>query len=300
MSPRSILLFLALGVFWGIPYALIKISVGELDPLMLCFARTAIAAIVLIPIALVRKDRIDLRRQWKPLLAYTVAEIVVPWFFLNTAETKLPSSTPGLMLASIPLVSLAIGVLFGRRERLSPLNWVGILISTIGVVSIVGVNVAGSDPASVAAVGIVVLGYAVGPMVLSRWMPGASGVAVAAASMAVAAVVYGPLTFATGSWPDRWPSTPVILSVLILAIVCSAAAFILLVHLTSVMGPMRVTTVTYLNPVVAVLTGIVLLREQLTIGAVLGFVLVTAGAILFGRRAARVAPLTPVEAGTAR
>ena len=284
---RSILLFLALGVFWGIPYALIKISVGEIDPLMLCFARTGIAALVLVPIALIRRDRIDLRRYWKPLLAYSLIEVVVPWFFLNTAETRLPSSTAGLMLASIPLVSLGIGVLFGRREHLSRLNWIGIAVSTVGVVSIVGVNVAGSDPASVAAVGVVVIGYAIGPMILSRWMPGAAGVGVAAASLSIAAIIYAPLTFATGAWPDRWPSSQVIVCVLILAVVCSAAAFVILVHLTSVMGPMRVTTVTYLNPVVAVLTGIVLLGEELTIGAVVGFLLVTAGAVLFGRRAVR-------------
>jgi len=298
---RSILLFLALGVFWGIPYALIKISVGEIEPVMLCFARTAIAALVLVPIALVRRDRIDLRRHWKPLLAYTVVEVVAPWFFLNTAETRLPSSTAGLMLASIPLVSLGIGALFGRREHLTLLNWVGIAVSTAGVVSIVGVNVAGSDPASVGAIGVVVVGYATGPLILNRWMPGAPGVAVAAASMAIAAVIYAPITFATGAWPERWPSTQVILSVLTLAVVCSAAAFVLLVHLITVMGPMRVTTVTYLNPVVAVLTGIVLLHEELTMGAVVGFALVTSGAILIGRRSAKAAQPMPVEtAGSTR
>ena len=295
MPTRSILLFLALGVFWGIPYALIKISVGEIEPVMLCFARTAIAALVLVPIALVRRDRIDLRRHWKPLLAYTVVEVVAPWFFLNTAETRLPSSTAGLMLASIPLVSLGIGALFGRREHLTLLNWVGIAVSTAGVVSIVGVNVAGSDPASVGAIGVVVVGYATGPLILNRWMPGAPGVAVAAASMAIAAVIYAPITFATGAWPERWPSTQVILSVLTLAVVCSAAAFVLLVHLITVMGPMRVTTVTYLNPVVAVLTGIVLLHEELTMGAVVGFALVTSGAILIGRRSAKAAQPMPVE-----
>ncbi len=290
------LLFLALGVSWGIPYALIKIAVGEVQPVMLVLARTAIAALVLLPIAAGRRELRPLLRHWRPLLAYSAAEIVLPWFFLNTAEQHLPSSTAGLMLAAIPLVSLAVGVVFGRREHLSGRNWVGIALSTVGVVAIVGLNVSGSDPVSVAEVGVVVLGYAVGPAILARWMPEAPGVGVAAASLAISAVVYAPVVVIAHAWPSRWPSAPVLGSIAVLAIVCSAASFIMLVRLIAAMGPMRVTTVTYLNPVVAVLVGVILLGEALTPWALAGFALVLAGSYLFSaRRTNALAPPDRLE-----
>jgi drug/metabolite transporter (DMT)-like permease len=285
------LLFVALGVFWGIPYALIKIAVVEVEPAMLVLARTAIAALVLLPVAAARHELRPLLRHWRPLLAYTVAEIVVPWFFLNTAERRLPSSTAGLILAAIPLVSLAVGIALGRREHLSRRHWLGIALSTVGVVAIVGLNVAGSDPLSVAAMCVVVLGYAVGPAILSRWMPGAPGVGVAAASLAISAVVYAPIVGVTGAWPERLPSAGVIASVVVLAVVCSAASFIILVRLIATMGPMRVTTVTYVNPVVAVLTGVLLLNERLSPWALVGFALVLVGSILFSSRRRAAAPL---------
>ncbi len=289
MRRSTALLFLALGVSWGIPYALIKIAVVEVEPVMLVLARTVIAAAVLLPIAAARHELRPLLRYWRPLLAYTVAEIVLPWFFLNTAEERLPSSTAGLILASIPLVSLAVGVALGRREHLSRRNWLGIALSTIGVVAIVGLNVAGSDPLSVAAMGVVVLGYAFGPAILSKWMPGAPGVGVTAASLAITAVVYAPVVGLTSAWPTHLPSTGVLVSIVVLAVVCSAASFIVLVRLVADMGPMRVTTVTYVNPVVAVLTGVLLLREVLSPWALVGFALVLVGSILFSaRRTARL------------
>ncbi len=289
MRRSTALLFLALGVSWGIPYALIKIVVVEVEPVVLVLARTAIAAVVLLPIAAARHELRPLLRYWRPLLAYTAAEIVLPWFFLNTAEERLPSSTAGLILASIPLVSLVVGVALGRRERLSRRNQLGIVLSTIGVVAIVGLDVAGSDPLSVAAMGVVVVGYAFGPAILSRWMPGAPGVGVAAASLAITAVVYAPVVALSGTWPTRLPSTGVVVSILVLAVVCSAASFIVLVRLIADMGPMRVTTVTYINPVVAVLTGVLLLGEALSPWALVGFALVLVGSILFSKR--RVDPL---------
>lgn len=300
MTRRGLLLFLGLGLVWGIPYALIKIAVAEIEPAMLVLARTAVAAAVLLPVAAARGQLRPLLAQWRPLLAYTVAEIVLPWYFLNTAEQRLPSSTTGLLIATVPLVGVGVGVVLGRRAHLSAGNWLGIVVGMAGVAAIVGLDLAGTDLAWVALLVVVAVGYATGPAILARWMPRAPGVGVTAVSLAITAVVYTPVVAVTGGWPAAWPSAPVVGSVATLALVCSAAAFVMMVALIAEVGPMRATAVTYLNPAVAVVTGALLLDERVTGWTVVGFVLVLAGSFLVtrpGRRAPAVEDVTPVAAG---
>src|SRR3954462_11923946 len=104
MSRRVAVIFIALGVAWGIPYLLIKVAVAELPPETLVLARTALAAAVLLPVALARGALAPALRRWQPMLAYTVLEICIPWLFLSRAEQVLPSSTTGLLIAGVPVV----------------------------------------------------------------------------------------------------------------------------------------------------------------------------------------------------
>ena len=87
MTRRGWVLFGALSVIWGIPYLLIKIAVTDVDPLIVAFGRTLIAALLLLPIALYRRALIPVFRRWKLLLVYTVVEISGPWLLLGHAET---------------------------------------------------------------------------------------------------------------------------------------------------------------------------------------------------------------------
>ncbi len=293
VTRRGLLLFVGLGIVWGVPYALIKIAVAQLEPTMLILARTAVAAVVLLPVAAVRGELGGVLARWRPLLAYTVAEIVLPWYFLNTAEQHLSSSTTGLLIATVPLAGVVVGVLLGRRAHLSPGNWLGIALGMAGVAAIVGLDVAGTDLPSVARLVVVAFGYALGPAILARWMPTAPGIGVAAVSLALAALVYAPVVGLTGAWPSAWPSGSVVASVVALALVCSAAAFSLMVALVAEIGPMRATAVTYVNPAVAVLAGVVLLDERVTAWTLAGFVLVIAGSLLVTRPAHRRARTAP-------
>ncbi len=294
MTRRGLVLFIALGIVWGIPYALIKISVAELAPTMLILARTAIAGAVLVPIAAVRGELPRVLARWRPLLAYTVVEIVLPWYFLNTAEQHLPSSTTGLLIATVPLAGVLVGVLLGRRAHLSSVNWLGIALGMAGVAAIVGLDVGGTDLPSVARLAVVAFGYALGPAIIARWMPTAPGIGIAGVSLAVSALLYAPIVAFTGAWPTSWPSRSVVASVVVLALVCSAAAFTLMVALVAEIGPMRATAVTYVNPAVAVLAGVVLLDERVTGWTLVGFALVIAGSSLVTRRA-RIVPAAREE-----
>jgi drug/metabolite transporter (DMT)-like permease len=284
VTRRGFLLFAALGVAWGIPYLFIKIAVDELDPAMLVLSRSALAAVLLLPLAIFRKEIKPFLRHWKPLLAYTIVEIIVPWFFLSTAEKELPSSTAGLLLAAVPLAGVGVAFLIGRPSRLSGQNWLGIVVGMLGVAALVGLDVGGSDLLSVGQMAIVAVGYALGPAIVSRWMPDVPGVGLVALSLAGAAIAYIPIVVFTGAWPTVVPSAPVIVAVIVLAVVCSALAFLLMIGLISEIGPVKATTITYVNPAVAILAGVIVLGEQVTVWTVVGFALVLGGSWLVTRK----------------
>lgn len=301
MRPRGIVLFAAIGVIWGIPYLLIKIAVGELEPAMIVFARCAIAALVLLPIVLARRQLLGVLRRWRVLLVYTVVELVFPWFFLTAAEQRLPSSTTGLLIAAVPLVAVGVAFLLGRRARLTWWNWLGIAVGMLGVAAIVGLDVAGTDLLGVLQLVVVVIGYAFGPAILSKWMGDLPGVGVTAASLGIAAIVYLPIVTLTGGWPTALPSAPAVASVLGLALVCSALGFVVFIALIREVGPVGATATTYINPAVAVLAGVLVLGEQITVWTGIGFVLVLLGAyfVTKPRRARLAIEIEPAEGAAA-
>ena len=288
MTRRGIILFVLLGVTWGIPYLLIKIAVRQLDPAMLVLARAGLAALILLPVAAARGEIMPVLRRWRPLAVFTLAEIVVPQFLLGSAEERLPSSTTGLLIAAVPLAGVGVAFLLGRPERLTGANWLGIALGMAGVGALVGFTVAGSDLGAVGKVLVVVVCYALAPAVVAKWMPGVPGTGITALGFTITAVIYAPVVAATHGWPAAWPSTSVIVSVVLLAVVCSAAAFIIMVALIAEVGPVRTTTVTYLNPAVALVAGAVVLGEPISGWSVVGFALILAGCYLVAtRRAAR-------------
>ena len=283
MTRRGIILFAALGLIWGIPYLFVKIAVAELTPEFLVLARAGLAALILLPIAASRGAIMPVLRHWKPLLAFAFAEMLLPWYFLNSAEVNLPSSTTGLLLSAVPLVAVGVALAFGRRDRITAVNWVGIAIGMLGVAAIVGLDLGGSDLASVAMLSVVVLGYAVGPAILARWMSDLPPVGVVALALTISSVLILPVVAVTGGWPTAVPSPPTILSVVVLAVVCSALAFVLMFGLIAEIGPIRMTAITYVNPAVAVLAGALVLSEPITIWTLVGFGLILVGCALVTR-----------------
>ena len=302
MSRRGLWLFVTLGVAWGIPYLLIKIAVTELSPAELVLARTTLAALLLLPIAALRGAIRPALRRWKPVAAFTLVEIAIPWLFLNRAETRLPSSTTGLLIAAVPLVGLLVAFLMGRAERLGRVGWLGLAFGFAGVAALVGLDVGGSDLVAVAELGVVVVGYAVGPAILARWLDDIPAIGVIAVALTATALIYLPIVALTGGLPTTMPSGSVVLSVLLLAVVCTALAFLVLFALVGEIGPVRATTITYVNPAVAVVAGVLVLNEPVTVWTVLGFALVVTGSVLVNRRpSARVAPpVSPSPAAPAQ
>jgi drug/metabolite transporter (DMT)-like permease len=298
VTRRGFILFALLSVGWGIPYLLIKIAVRQLDPTMLVFTRMGLAALILLPIAAARGDLRPVLRRWRPLLVFAVAEMVVPQFLLGTAEQKLPSATTGLLIAAVPLAGVGVAFLLGRPERLSGLNWLGILLGMTGVATLVGFSVSGSDVGAYVEVLLVVIGYALGPAILAKWMPDVPGTGVMALGFTISAVVYAPVVAVTRAWPAAWPSTSVTVSMVLLAAVCSAGAFSVMASLVAEVGPVRATTVTYVNPAVALIAGALVLGEPVGPWSVAGFALILAGCFLAAARSGarlRLRPLASVD-----
>lgn len=303
MTRRAALIFAALGFAWGIPYLLIKVVGEELPPSTMVLARTALAALVLAPIALSRREvragLPTLLRRWPALAAYTGFEIVGPWLFLARAEHDLPSSTTAVLVSVVPVVGVLVAFAGGRAERLGLTGWAGLGLGTLGVATLVGFDLVPGQFGAVAEMLVVVVGYAVGPAVLARHLSDLPGTSVVLASLVLAALTYVPVVLLGPGLPAELPSGQVVAALVTLAVVCTAGAFVLLFALIGELGPVRATAIVYVNPVVAVIAGAVVLGERITVTTVLGFVLVLAGSFLAtrrpGKRADQPAPALTVR-----
>jgi drug/metabolite transporter (DMT)-like permease len=263
-------------VFWGIPYLFIRIAVTELDPVVVACGRTALGALLLLPFALRSKAIRPVLAQWRWLLLYTGIEIVAPWVLLGHAETRLTSSTTGLLIAMVPIVAAIILTATGQ-DHLGPRRVAGLVLGLIGVGLLVGLDLRFDDLPAILQVLGVVIGYAVGPIIVSRKLAHLPSLGVITSSLLLAAVAYLP--FAIWLGPSR-VSAGAVGSVVVLAVICTAGAFLVMFALIAEAGPARMTLITYVNPAVAVLLGAIVLHEPITLGLVLGFPLIILGSIL--------------------
>ena len=295
MSTRGWLLFAAMGVIWGIPYLLIKVAVGEIAPSTLVLGRTAIGTALLLPIALARGDLRPLRPYWRLLVVYTAVEVIGPWFLLSHAETRLSSSLSGMLIAGVPLVGAVLLWLTSHDDRPDTARLVGLGLGFAGVAFVVGFNVAADDLIAVLEVALVVIGYAIGSMLIARFR-GVPSLGVVAASLALAALVYLP--FGIAQRPASLPSPQALVSVAILGVVCTALAFLVFFALIREVGSNRATVITYLNPAVAVALGVWLLQEPFTPTIAAGFVLIALGSFVGTRHSKRPAQAAAAPGGT--
>jgi drug/metabolite transporter (DMT)-like permease len=271
-------------VLWGMPYLLIKVAVEELEPAQLVLLRTGLAAAVMLPWAAARGQLRPVLRHWKPLLAFTALELTAPWWLLASAERDLTSSLTGLLVAAVPLVAAFVGPLAGHDERLDRTRLLGLAVGFGGVAALVGLDVRGGDLRAVCQVGVVVVCYATAPLVVSRWLSDLPSAGVTALALALTAAFYAPV----GAQGLTMPSGRVVVAVVVLALACTVAALLIFFALIAETGPHRALVITYVNPAVALVLGIWLLSEPLTLGAVVGFPLVLLGCAL-ATRAARAA-----------
>lgn len=193
VTRRGWLPFAAMSPIWGVPYSPIRVVVEEVSPATLVLARTALAALLLVPIAAARRELRPVLVRWRWLAVFAAVEIALPWVLLSSAETRVSSSLAGLVIAAVPLVGAVIVGTTGARERTGATGLAGLLLGLGGVAALVGLDLGRTSAVGFLELGGVVLGYAIGPVVLSRFLAGLPALGVVACSLAVSAVVYAPI-----------------------------------------------------------------------------------------------------------
>jgi drug/metabolite transporter (DMT)-like permease len=278
MSRRGWALFVAMCVIWGIPYLLIRVAVRDFSPGTLVFARTVLPALILLPIALHRDLIRPLLPHWRILAVYTVVEIAGPWYLLSAAEQRLTSSLTGLLVAAVPLIGVVAALAVGHtHDRVDRRRLLGLALGFLGVVALVGIDVRGADLVAVGQVALTAIGYAVGPLIIARRLAHLPSLGVIAVTLTLTAVGYAP--YALTHLPES-VSAESMVSVALLAVVCTAVAFLLFFALIAEVGPARALVITYVNPAVAVTLGVLLLNEPFSAGLAVGFPLILLGSFL--------------------
>lgn len=280
MTTPAWIAFLTLCVIWGIPYFFIKLAVVELSPACVAFGRVALGAALLLPIAWHRGALRNLGAHKGPLLAFAIAELVGPFFLIAYGERAISSSLAGTMLAAIPLMVVMIGPTLGIREKLSRRRWLGLGVGLIGVITLLGVDtVHGSaEWIGAACVMIAAVGYAIGPLIVQRHMGDTDPLGATAVSLALSAIIL--LVPALITAPTTMPSSTAIISVAVLGIVCTALGLVIFLFLIREATASRATVITYVNPAVAVLLGVLILDERFGVGAIAGLALILIGSWL--------------------
>ena len=282
MTRRGLVLFALMSVIWGIPYLFIRVAVAEISPATLVFVRTAIGAAILLPIAIARVDLRAVLARWRWVVAFAAVEIAGPWVMLGSAEQHVASSLAALLIAGVPLVGTVFAVATGGADRVGRGNVLGLLIGLAGVAAIVGADFGSTDLTALAQIAVVIVGYAIGPAILSRRLAGLPSLGVMAVSLGLCALLYLPI--AAVQLPPVVPSPNVLISVAILASLCTAAAFLIFGALINEIGPVRSTVITYFNPTVAAVLGVLVLNEAFSLPMGIGFALVLLGSTLATRR----------------
>ena len=283
MSARAWIAFAALGVIWGVPYFFIKLAVQELSPWVVAWSRISLAALVLLPIAWRRGALHALGEHKLPIVVFGVIEFVIPFSAISIGERWIDSSVTGILIASVPLTVTLISRFFGLHEPLGKWRLAGLLMGFLGVVTLLGFGSI-KGPLGWAGAGCMLLAavcYALGPLIIKRHLSELDSIGPIAASLAVSSLVL--LVPALLTFPATWPSALALTSIAILGLACTAVAMLLMFYLVSHAGPSRASVITYINPAVASLLGVLVLHEQLGLGGITAFAMILLGSWLATR-----------------
>jgi drug/metabolite transporter (DMT)-like permease len=270
-----------MSTIWGVPYMFIKVAEnGGAPPALVAWGRITLAAVVLLALSARAGLLGTLRGSLRWVALYGLVEIAVPFPLIAFGEQRIPSSMAAILIACVPLLLALVSLRYGRVERPTPVRMAGLLTGFAGVIALVGIDVAGSPgelPGVLALLGAAA-GYTAGPLILERHLVELDPRATMGVGLAVAALVLAPLAAVTA--PATVPSAGAIVSIAVLGLLCTALAFVIFSVLIGEAGPARASVITYLNPLVAVVLGVLVLGEQPGAGTVAGLLLILAGSWL--------------------
>ncbi|GAT73900.1 hypothetical protein MHM582_2396 [Microbacterium sp. HM58-2] len=276
-SRRGWLLFGAMALLWGVPYLFISVAVESFSPPAVVAGRTLIAALLLLPFAIRGGALRAAWKHWPWVLAFGLIEMAGPFLLLGHAELTLPSGMTGLLVATVPLFAALIALGGGDRGVLRPSRAIGLVVGFLGVAIVVaGPGLFGGEVTLLAAgeVLLVAVLYATAPFIVARRLGDVPSIGTITLSLLMIGVLYLPIALLT---QHEVPTLSSIGALLALAVICTAVAFLAFFALIREVGPVRAPLFTYVNPVVAIILGALVLSEPLTPGLLIGFPLIIAG-----------------------
>jgi drug/metabolite transporter (DMT)-like permease len=280
MDRRSWTLLLVLAAIWGASYLFIKVGLRDLDPELIAWARVALAALVLVPIAASRGAFRGLGAALPLLTLLAAIQAAGPFLLIALGEQEISSSLAGILVASTPIFTALIAIRVDREERAEGMRLVGVAVGIVGVALVLGLDLGGSSTALLGGLAIVLasLGYAIGGFIVKHGFPEVQPIGVAAGVMVASSVLLLPL--AGLNLPARSPGVAEAASVIALGVVGTGIAFAIFYELMTTVGPARTWLVTYLAPAFAVVYGATLLSEKITVVTIAGLTLIVGGSYL--------------------
>ena len=294
---RGWLLFSVMAIVWGLPYLFIKEAVDSFSPAAVVAGRTLIGGFVLLPFALRAGALKEAWKLWPWVLVFGLVEMAAPFYLLSHAETQLTSGTTGLLVATVPLFSVLIALTRGDRSALAPLRLLGLAIGFAGVgIVVASPGLVPREPGSAIAIGEVLLTamfYAIAPFVIAIKLSHIPSLGTITIALLAIGTAYLPIAFLTS---HEVPTTRSTVALVLLGVICTALAFIAFFALIREVGPVRAPLFTYINPIVAIALGAVLLAEPITAGLLIGFPVVLLGCWLAatGGRISQSDPSAPI------
>jgi drug/metabolite transporter (DMT)-like permease len=280
VTPRAWWLFALSSGVWGVPYLFIRVAVDAgVPPAFIAWARVALGAALLLPLALHRGALRGLQGRGGAIVAYAACEIAVPFVLIAMGERYISSSLTAILIATMPLFVALLSVRLSPADQPTGLRLIGLVIGLGGVVALLGVDVAGR-PDELLGAGLVLvatLGYAAAPIIVSRRLADLDPLGPVAVSLIISAVALLPAVFARP--PHAIPASA-IWAIAVLGVVCTALGLVVFFQLIAEAGPSRASVITYINPVVAVLLGVIVLHEHLGPMSFAGLALILGGSWL--------------------
>jgi drug/metabolite transporter (DMT)-like permease len=280
MGAREWLLLGALSVLWGCSFLFVELALRDLPVLTVALGRTGIAAaFLLLLLAATRAPLLPLVQRWREFLLLGALRAAIPMSLIVWAQTRIDSGVAGILNSTSPLFTMVIAHLLTSDDRLTPQKLIGCLIGVVGVVLMIGmefVSQIGEGVAGQLAMLGATCSYGFAAVYGRRFDTG-SNTASAAGMLSGATLLLLPLALVI----DR-PSTlnpgPLSISALLgLALLSTAIAFVVWFRLITTAGPSNTSLVTFLIPLTALGSGVLLLGEQPTSASIIGLVIILTG-----------------------
>jgi drug/metabolite transporter (DMT)-like permease len=280
MQTRDIGELLLLSVLWGAAYLFMRAAVPAFGPGPLIALRMAIAVAVLLPLLAWRGGVGQLSAHPLALVVLALPFTALPFWLLGFAAQHLTAGLLSVLNATAPLFA-ALLAHFVLHERLGLWRSAGLVIGFAGVALLTAGSVSFKSADGVLAVAAVLVTsalWSVGANFTRRRLGGMDNLALTVGSLAGAAVALTPLAWAT--WPTQVPPLRAWIEVLFLGVASSGLGFLLYYRLLRRIGTVRAMSVTFLNPVVALIAGALYLGEVITWQTLAGAAVVLLGTAL--------------------